>query len=47
MYQQPEYASRDDIIAIPTLIKNLPLPAGRLIGDLKDRGMLVLDVKGD
>ena len=34
MYQQPELARRDQIIAAPTLIRQLPLPLRKLIGDL-------------
>jgi circadian clock protein KaiB len=35
--KQPELARREDIIAAPTLIKQLPLPLRRLIGDLTDK----------
>jgi circadian clock protein KaiB len=34
IYQQPELAQEDDIIATPTLVKQLPLPVRKLIGDL-------------
>jgi circadian clock protein KaiB len=34
IYQQPELASRAQIVVAPTLIKRLPLPVRRLIGDL-------------
>ena len=37
VYQQPELAAREQLVAIPTLIKRLPLPLRRLIGDLSDR----------
>ncbi|MFI0434900.1 MAG: circadian clock KaiB family protein [Parachlamydiaceae bacterium] len=33
---KPESARIDDIIATPTLIKTLPLPVRKLIGDLSD-----------
>lgn len=33
---------RDDIVAIPTLIKQLPLPLRRLIGDLSDTEKVLL-----
>ena len=36
IYQQPELALAEDIIAIPVLIKKFPLPEARLIGDLSD-----------
>ncbi len=32
--QQPELAEQERIFATPTLIKNLPLPKQKLIGDL-------------
>jgi circadian clock protein KaiB len=47
IYQQPALARGDQIIAVPTLIKELPLPVRRLIGDLskEDRIILGLDLK--
>jgi circadian clock protein KaiB len=36
VYQQPELARTEQIIAVPTLIKELPLPLRRLIGDMSD-----------
>lgn len=36
LYQQPVLARGDQIIATPTLIKQLPAPLRRLIGDLSD-----------
>ena len=35
--KQPELAKEENIIAAPTLIKRLPLPLRRLIGDLSDK----------
>ena len=37
IYQQPALARGEQIIAAPTLIKKLPLPVRRMIGDLSDR----------
>ena len=34
IYQQPEMAKAEQIIAAPTLIKHLPLPLRRFIGDM-------------
>jgi circadian clock protein KaiB len=34
LYQQPQLAQVEQIIAVPTLIKKLPLPVRRIIGDL-------------
>ena len=36
IYQQPSLAISEQIIAAPTLIKELPPPLRRLIGDLSD-----------
>lgn len=47
IYQQPVLAAGDQIIAVPTLIKKLPPPLRRLIGDLSDRERVLigLDLK--
>lgn len=47
IYQQPELARQEQIIAAPTLIKSLPLPLRKLVGDLSDadRVMVGLDLK--
>jgi len=37
VYQQPDVVNRDEVIAVPTLIKVLPSPLRKLIGDLSDR----------
>jgi circadian clock protein KaiB len=42
LYQQPELAKRDDIIAAPALIKISPLPRRMFIGDLSDRKRLLM-----
>lgn len=36
LYQQPERASEAQVVAAPTLIKTLPIPIRRLVGDLAD-----------
>ncbi len=36
IYQQPDLAIAEDIIAVPLLIKKSPLPEVRLVGDLSD-----------
>jgi circadian clock protein KaiB len=41
IYQQPEYAKKDQIIAAPTLIKKLPLPLRRIIG-LSDKERIIV-----
>ncbi len=47
IYQQPTLAKDDQIIAVPTLIKKLPLPLRKLVGDMsdKERILLGLDLK--
>jgi circadian clock protein KaiB len=42
IYQQPEHAVLGQIIAAPTLIKRLPLPLRRLIGNLSDQKKLLV-----
>jgi circadian clock protein KaiB len=37
IYQQPALAKAEQIIATPTLVKKLPVPLRRFIGDLSDR----------
>lgn len=36
IYQQPDLALTEEIIAIPVLIKKFPLPEQRMIGDLSN-----------
>ena len=36
LYQHPERADSDDILGTPTLVKELPQPLRRLVGDLAD-----------
>jgi circadian clock protein KaiB len=47
IYQQPKLAKGEQIIATPTLIKKLPLPLRKLIGDMSDtqRFLLGIDLK--
>lgn len=47
IYQSPVLAKDADILAAPTLVKQLPLPVRRLIGDLSERGrvLVLLDLK--
>lgn len=37
VYQQPERAKEAQVVAAPTLIKQLPLPIRKLIGDMSDK----------
>lgn len=47
LHQKPALAKNEQIIAAPTLIKKLPLPMRRIIGDLSDREAVLfgLDLK--
>jgi circadian clock protein KaiB len=42
IYQQPVLAKGEQIIAAPTLIKKLPLPMRRIIGDMSSRQHVLL-----
>ena len=42
IYQQPELARGEQIVAAPTLVKTLPLPLRRFIGDMSRPESLVL-----
>ncbi len=46
IYQHPEYAKPEQVVVIPTVVKSLPLPVRRLIGDLSDheRVLVGLDI---
>jgi circadian clock protein KaiB len=47
IYQQPTLAKGEQIVAAPTLIKKLPLPLRRVIGDMSstERVLLGLDLR--
>lgn len=47
LYQQPELAAGNHIVAAPTLIKKLPEPLRRIIGDMSDteRVLIGLDLR--
>ncbi len=52
IYQQPELAEEHQIVAAPTLVKVLPLPPRRIIGDLSKeqrvlRGLELLPLDPD
>ncbi len=42
VYQQPTLAKGEQIIAAPTLVKKLPLPLRRFIGDLSNTEKILL-----
>ena len=47
LYERPSLASGEQIIAAPTLIRKLPLPLRRIIGDMSntERVLVGLDLK--
>jgi circadian clock protein KaiB len=49
VYQRPEVAKADQILAVPTLLRLLPPPHRKLIGDLADKMRLVrsLDIRAN
>ncbi|RPI27099.1 MAG: hypothetical protein EHM61_09590 [Acidobacteria bacterium] len=42
VYQHPESLKDGQVLAVPTLIKQLPLPLRRLIGDMSDKEKLIV-----
>lgn len=47
LYQQPQLAQGEQIIALPTLIRKLPLPLRHIIGDMSntERVLVGLDIR--
>ncbi len=47
VYRRPTLAKGEQIVAAPTLIKKLPLPMRKLIGDMSDKGKVLvgLDIR--
>jgi circadian clock protein KaiB len=48
LLKNPKLAVGDQIVAIPTVVKSLPVPLRRLIGDLSntERVLVGLDIRG-
>jgi circadian clock protein KaiB len=46
LYEEPQRASEDQVMVVPTLVRQFPLPTRRLIGDLSqtDRVLAALDL---
>lgn len=44
IYQQPTLAQGEQIVATPTLIKKLPLPLRKLIGDMSDTERILVSI---
>jgi len=47
LMRQPQLARRDDIVVVPTLVRQLPPPIRKIIGDLSkvERVLVGLDVR--
>jgi hypothetical protein len=47
LYQQPQLAQGEQIIALPTLTRKLPAPLRRIIGDMSnnERALVGLDIR--
>lgn len=47
LYQRPQLAKGEQIIAVPTLVKKLPLPLRHIIGDMSktERVLVGLDLR--
>src|SRR5215471_18508047 len=41
LYQQPELAAWHQLVAAPTLLKILPLPMRKMVGDMSDSGRVL------
>ena len=48
LLKKPELAQQDQVLAIPTLVRNLPVPIRKIIGDLSDthRVLVGLELQG-
>lgn len=45
VYQQPEITKSADVIALPTLIKELPFPRKKFVGDMSNTERIVVGLK--
>jgi circadian clock protein KaiB len=42
IYQQPSLAQKEQLIAAPTLVKSLPVPVRKLIGDMSNKEKILV-----
>ena len=47
LVERPLVAGTDDIVAIPTLVRSLPGPMRKIIGDLSDTDRVMLNLQVD
>ena len=45
LFKEPERAAGDQILAIPTLVRKLPVPMRRIIGTLKDTERVLIGME--
>ena len=45
LVEQPQLAAGDEIIAVPTLVRRLPAPMRKIIGDLSDSERVVVGLQ--
>lgn len=45
LVRHPEMAQADEIVALPTLVRRLPTPVKRLIGDLSNADRVLLGIE--
>jgi circadian clock protein KaiB len=45
IYQQPELAKKEQILAAPTLIRKLPLPLRKLVGDMSNKQKVIVGLE--
>lgn len=45
LMQDPALAQADDIVALPTLVRRLPAPLRRIIGDLSDTDRVLVGLR--
>jgi circadian clock protein KaiB len=42
IYQHPQMAELGDVVAAPTLVKTMPEPLRRVVGDMADEGRILI-----
>jgi circadian clock protein KaiB len=45
LHEHPERARSDDIVAIPTIVRRLPAPLRKIIGDLSDAERVLVGLR--
>jgi circadian clock protein KaiB len=45
LVKQPHLARRDDIVVVPTLVRHLPLPIRKIIGDLSNEERVLVGLE--